>query len=155
VLKKRIRGQVTIDEMQCGFRPGKGITDGIFVVRQLQEKNTKRRRNCIMLLLIWKRHLTGYQDKLQWPLRKSDAQEWLVSAVMAMHEGARTVVRTEDGDSESFAVKVRLHQGSVLSPMLFTVVMDVITKEIREGLPWEILHASRQVYLPGTIFTDK
>jgi hypothetical protein len=37
VLEKRIRGQVTIDEMQCGFRPGKGTTDGIFIVRQLQE----------------------------------------------------------------------------------------------------------------------
>jgi hypothetical protein len=32
VLEKRIRGQVTIDEMQCGFRPGKGTTDGIFIV---------------------------------------------------------------------------------------------------------------------------
>jgi hypothetical protein len=26
-----------------------------------------------------------------------------------------------------------------LSPLLFIIVMNVITKEIREGLPWEIL----------------
>jgi hypothetical protein len=48
--------------------------------------------------------------------------------VMAMYEGAKTVVRTDDGDSESFAVKVGLHQGSVLSPLLFIVVMDVISQ---------------------------
>jgi hypothetical protein len=56
-----------------------------------------------------------------------------------MYEGTKTVVRTDDGDSENFTVKVGLHQVSVLSPLLFIIVMDVITKEIHEGLPWEIL----------------
>jgi hypothetical protein len=56
------------------------------------------------------------RDVTRWALRKSGVEEWLVSAVMAMYEGAKTVVRTDDGDSESFAVKVGLHQGSVLSP---------------------------------------
>jgi hypothetical protein len=43
-------------------------------------------------------------------VRKSGVEEWLVSAVMAMFEGAKTVVRTVDGDSESFAVKVGLRK---------------------------------------------
>jgi hypothetical protein len=42
VLEKRIRGQITTDEMQCGFRPGKGTTDGIFIVRQLEEKHQEK-----------------------------------------------------------------------------------------------------------------
>ena len=58
-----------------------------------------------------------------------------------MYEEARTVVRTADGDSESFEVKVGLHQGSVLSPLLFVIVMEVVTREVREGLPWELLYA--------------
>jgi hypothetical protein len=85
--------------------------------------------------------LTGYREVTRWALRKSGVEEWLVSAVMAMYEGANTVVRTDDGDSESFAVKVGLHQGSVLSLLLFIVVMDVITKEIRVGLHWAVLYA--------------
>ena len=44
---------------------------------------------------------------------------------MSMYEDARTVVRTADGDSDSFAVKVGLHQGSVLSPLLFIIVMEL------------------------------
>jgi hypothetical protein len=48
-----------------------------------------------------------------WVLRKSIAEEWLVSAVMVMYEGAKMVVRRDDG--YNFAVKVGLHQGSVLS----------------------------------------
>ncbi|MBJ5486870.1 hypothetical protein JGG36_24070 [Salmonella enterica subsp. enterica serovar Meleagridis] len=67
--------------------------------------------------------------------------EWIVRTVMAMYANARTAVRTACGDSESFDVKVGLHQGSVLSPLLFVIVMDVITKEVREGLPWEVLYA--------------
>jgi len=35
----------------------------------------------------------------------------------------QTVVRTTEGDSKAFKVKVRLHQGSVLSPLLFVIVM--------------------------------
>ena len=38
----------------------------------------------------------------------------MVKAVMPMYEGAQTVVRTTEGDSKAFNVKVGLHQGSVL-----------------------------------------
>ena len=58
-------------------------------------------------------------------------EEWSVSIVMAMYEGAETVGRTPEGDSKAFSVKVGLHQGSVLSPLLFVIVMEVITKELR------------------------
>ena len=36
-----------------------------------------------------------------------------------------TVVRTDAGLRESFEVKVGLHQGFVLSPLWFAVVMDL------------------------------
>ena len=45
-------------------------------------------------------------------LRKAGVDEWFVKAVMAMYEGAQTVVRTTEGDSKAFNVKVGLHQGS-------------------------------------------
>ena len=39
VVKSLIRQRVEIDEMQCGFMSGRGTTDAIFIVRQLQEKH--------------------------------------------------------------------------------------------------------------------
>ena len=39
VLEKRIRCQVSIDNMQFGFMPGKRTTDAIFIMRQVQEKH--------------------------------------------------------------------------------------------------------------------
>ena len=68
-------------------------------------------------------------------------EEWLVQTVMAMYERARTVVRTKQGYSTEFEVKVGVHQGSVLSPLLFVAVMEVVTWGVKEGLPWELLYA--------------
>ena len=38
-------------------------------------------------------------------------------------------------------MNVGVHQGSVLSPLLFIIVMEAVTHNVREGLPWEILYA--------------
>ena len=39
-------------------------------------------------------------------MRKLGVEEWLVSAVMSMYTGAKTVVRTVYGNSKGFEVKV-------------------------------------------------
>ena len=67
--------------------------------------------------------------------------EVLVKAVMALYVGSHTVVRTGAGNSDSLPVKVGVHQGSVISPLLFDIVMDQVTAAVREGLPWELLYA--------------
>ena len=36
VLEKRMRCQVSIDNIEFGFIPGKGTTDAIFIMRQVQ-----------------------------------------------------------------------------------------------------------------------
>jgi len=81
------------------------------------------------------------REVTRWAVRKAGVEEWLVKAVMAMYEGAQTVVRTTEGDSKALNVKVGLHQGSVLSPLLFVIVMKMISRELRAGLPLELLYA--------------
>ena len=34
-----------------------------------------------------------------------------------------------------------MHQGSGLSPLLFMIVMEAISREFRVALPWELLYA--------------
>ena len=66
---------------------------------------------------------------------------WLIRTVIALYTETCTVVRTHVGLSNSFEVNVGLHQCAVLSPLLFAVVMDVVSCEARSGLPYGLLYA--------------
>ena len=59
--------------------------------------------------------------------------EVLVRSVSRVYEGAKTRVRVDSVLSEEFEVNVGMYQGSVLSPFLFAVVVDVVTELAREG----------------------
>ena len=48
------------------------------------------------------------------------------------------------GITETFKV-FGLHQGSALSPFLFTGVFDVITEEVRKEPPWTVMFADHIV----------
>ena len=52
---------------------------------------------------------------------------------------------------ESFKVKVKLHQGLALNPFLFSVIMDMITNEVRRELPWTMLFADDIVICKETM----
>ena len=34
-----------------------------------------------------------------------------------------------------------MHQGSVLSPLLFILVLEALSRQFRTGVPWELLYA--------------
>ena len=99
-------------------------------------------RNSILVLWIWRKLFNRVpREVISWAMRKLGVEERLVSAVMSMYSGAKTVVRTVYGNSKSFDVKVGMHQSSALSPLLFVTVMEAISREFRVALPRELLYA--------------
>jgi Reverse transcriptase (RNA-dependent DNA polymerase) len=48
-----------------------------------------------------------------------------------MYTNVVTSVRACNTESNVFYIKIRLRQGSALSPYIFTLVMDEITKDIQ------------------------
>jgi len=53
--ENRIRQQINIDDIQFGFMKGKGTTDAIFIVRQMQEKFRAGKEALFWLWIIeWK-----------------------------------------------------------------------------------------------------
>ena len=47
---------------------------------------------------------------------------------MSLHRGAKTIVGVRSELSKEFLLQVGVHQGSVLSPLLFAIAVDAITE---------------------------
>ena len=61
-------------------------------------------------------------------------REVIVRLGMSLYRALKTKVRVGSELSEEYMMRVGVHQGSVLSLLLFAIMMDVITENGREGL---------------------
>ena len=142
VVEKIMREQVNIDDMQFGFMPGRGTTDAIFILRQLQEKYLSKDRKLFFAFVDLEKAFDRVpREVIWWSLRKLGVEEWLVKLVQAMYSNARSQVRVGDEYSEMFDVKVGVHQGSVLSPLLFIIVLEALSRSFRSSCLYELLYA--------------
>jgi len=96
--------------MQFGFMKGKGTIDAIFIVRLMQEKFTAKEKKLYFDVVDLEKAFDRVsREVIRWAMHKLGVEEWLVSAVMFMYTGAKTVVRTVYGNSNCFEVKVDMH----------------------------------------------
>jgi hypothetical protein len=58
-----------------------------------------------------------------------------------MYDNVMTSVQTSVEDTNDFQINIGLHQGLALSPYLFALVMDEVTRDIQGGIPWCMLFA--------------
>ena len=88
---------------------------------------------------------------VEWAMRNKCLLQILVKAVMSLYEGAGTKVRVTSGLSEEFSVKVGVHQGFVLSPLLFAIVIDEVMENARKGWMKQIVCADDLVLMGETM----
>ena len=81
------------------------------------------------------------RDLIWYCLRRRGVPEGYINTIQDMYENCLTKVRTTSGYTEAIEIQVGLHQGSTLSPLLFIIIMDVITEDIGEDTPWAMLFA--------------
>ena len=60
-----------------------------------------------------------------WAIRKLGVDEWLVLVIQSMYVNTHSLVRFNNKTTVGF------HQGSVLSPLLFTIVLEALSQEFR------------------------
>ena len=68
-------------------------------------------------------------------MRKLGVEEWIVQFVQATYNNTGSKVRVNNTNSNEFGVKVGVHQGSVLSPLLFIIALEALSREIYNGTP--------------------
>ena len=70
--------------------------------------------------------------------------------IQGMYSNAWSHVRFNGLYTEEFDKGVGGHQDSVLSPLLFILVLEVLSSEFRTGVPWELLYADGLVLIADT-----
>ena len=84
-------------------------------------------------------------------MRRVGVEEWVIRAVKVMYENAKSCVRVNGQFSDEFNIKFCVHQGAVLSPLVFIIVMEALSREFRVGCPWELLNADDLVLMSETL----
>ena len=111
-------------------------------MKRMQEKYQKKNKKLYMRFVDMEKAFDRVQRKvMEWAMRKKGLSEVMVRAVTSLYDGAKTRVRVGSAYSEEFEVNVGVHQGSVLSPLLFAIVVDDITENARRGVVNELLYA--------------
>ena len=83
-------------------------------------------------------------------MRKLVVEKWILQFVQVIYSSTRSKVRVNNTYSDEFGVIVGVHQGSVLSRLLFTIVLEVLSCEFCTGTPWKSLCADDLVIITET-----
>ena len=138
--------------MQFGFVPGRGTTDAIFIICLLQEKYLAANKPLYLAFIDLKKAFDCVPRKvIWWAMRKLGVKEWAIQVVQGMYRDAQSRVRINGKYSEDFNVNVGVHQGSVLSPLSFIIILEALSREFRTGVPWELLYADDLALIPESL----
>ena len=131
--------------------PGRGTTNVMFILQQVHVKYLGKRKDLYFAFVDLEKAFDCVPRKvLWWALKKVGLDEWLIRTIQAMYTNAKSSVRINGQFSSWFDVQVSVHQGSVLSSLLFIIVMEALSHHFRTR-PWELLYADDLVIISETL----
>ena len=125
-----------IRENEFGLMSGRSTTEAIHVLKRLMEKYRERKNDLHMVFIDLEKAYDSIPRDIAWDsLKARGMSQCYIEAIRDMYDRVSTNIHTPVGLTECFPVKVGLHQGSALSPFIFTVIMEEIFKSIWKQYP--------------------
>ena len=135
---KEVTGDKVMDE-QGGFRSGRGCCDQIFAVKQMVKKTIEKDRKMYMAFVdLEKAYDNVSREKLWKVLDEYGVKGKLLGAIQALYVDGKARVKVGGVESELFGVHRGVRQGCTLSPWLFNVFIDRVTREAKRQFRSEV-----------------
>ncbi|KAK3536886.1 hypothetical protein QTP86_027004 [Hemibagrus guttatus] len=131
VLERRVRLLVEprIQEDQCGFRPSRGTLDQLYTLHRVLEGSWEFAQPVHMCFVDLEKAFDRVPRGILWEvLWEYGVCGPLLRAVRSLYNWSRSLVHIASCKSDLFPVHVGLRQGCPLSPVLFIVFMDRISR---------------------------
>ncbi|GJR62447.1 retrovirus-related pol polyprotein LINE-1 [Tanacetum coccineum] len=143
VIERRLKMGTRVSENQFGFMLGRSTTEAIHLLRSLMEKYRERQRDLHMAFLDLEKAYDSVPLEVVWRslIDKGTPMKYL-RVIRDRYEGAKTRMRNSVGNTEFLLVEVDLHQDSSISPYLFALILDELSRGIQENIPWYMIFAN-------------
>ena len=146
-----IRPLVSVDDSQFGFVPGRGTTDAIFVIRQLQEKYLAANKRLYMAFVDLEKAFDWVPRKVIWwrwenLVWRSGLCDWC-RGCMPMRWAMSLLVRGTVKNLKWRLVFTKARN----SRLLFIIVLEALSRQFSCGFPWEDLYADDLVIIAESL----
>ena len=113
-----------VPESQCGFRAGRGTSNIVFAVRQLQEKCREQNQELHLVFVDLTKafDIVLNRNGLWKILQKSGCPDKLTALIASFYDGMQARVQESGDASDPFQVSNGVNQACVFAPTLFSIL---------------------------------
>ena len=163
IIENRLRETVekNLAEHQSGFRPGRSVQDHIFTLKQISEKTCRYNKKTHIGFVDLQKAFDSVRRKELWEaLEKHKVDNELITAIKSFYVNPESEVQIAGKTSSTFRINTGVRQGCILSPLLFIILMDSISRECKGMKPINVgMHnispfERRQIQLLMLSFAD-
>lgn len=133
-MEKEVEEKGMTPESQAGFRRGRSTIDNIFVLNYLMQREKRQGRKdgkICMMFADMKAAFDNVERSTLWrELRRKEIKRDLIKKIEKIYERTETVIRTNQGYTDSFRTRKGVRQSCVLSPFLFNLYMVEIEERL-------------------------
>jgi hypothetical protein len=144
-----------LNDVQAGFRKGRSTVDHIFTLNALIEKQFSKNMKFYVAFIDFKKAYDTVDRPILYAiLFKAGIQGKMLKLIKSMYQTVQACVRGSYGTTEYFKCMQGLKQGCILSPILFSILINELANDIINNGRHGVSLSAHEIDLFLLLFAD-